>query len=295
MSEVSGPPPDSKASPSGFVCGFEGVVESSEERSRFSRHSLKFIGMWHTHPNGSPRPSETDYRAMRDIVNDPSLSCPRSLLLVVGTSLQRDSFQAAGLLFSRGGVPPCDELINQAEPMTVALPKKPGRARDVGLALSGGGARAIAFHLGCMRALHDRSVLDRVDVISGVSGGSVLAAMYAYTADDFELFHERVQEVLRKGIRGKIVRRLLLSPRIIQILGTWLVAGTLAVGTSLIRIVALFFPWPSRVRTIRSGHPDPQDAGPAASMGESRSWPRGCLVTRRHRRRKHVQSTPGRR
>ena len=241
VSDVSGPPPDSKASPSGFVCGFEGVLESSEERSRFSRNSLKFIGMWHTHPNGSPKPSETDYRAMRDIVNDPSLSCPLSLLLVVGTSLQQDSFQATGLLFSRGRVPPCDELISQAEPMPFALPEKSGRPRDVGLALSGGGARAIAFHLGCMRALHDRSVLDRVDVISGVSGGSVLAAMYAYTTDDFDQFHETVQEVLRKGIQGKIVRRLMLSPRILQILGTWLVAGTLAASTSLIRITALFF------------------------------------------------------
>ena len=241
VSEVSGPPPDSKASPSGFVCGFEGVVESSKESSRFSRNSLKFIGMWHTHPNGSPRPSETDYRAMRDIVNDPSLSCPRSLLLVVGTSHQRDSFQAAGLLFSRGRVPPCRELIDQAEPMTVALPKNSGHPRDVGLALSGGGARAMAFQLGCMRALHDRSILDRVDVISGVSGGSVLAAMYAYTTDDFEQFQKKVQEVLRQGIRGKIVRRLLLSPRVLQILGTWLVAGTLATGTSLIRLVALFF------------------------------------------------------
>ena len=241
VSEVSGPPPDSKASPSGFVCGFEGVAESSEERSRFSRNSLKFIGMWHTHPNGSPKPSETDYRAMHDIVNDHSLSCPRSLLLVIGTSLQPDSFQAAGMLFSRGRVPPCGELIDHAEPKTVALPKKSGRPRDVGLALSGGGARAIAFHLGCMRALHDRSILDRVDVISSVSGGSVLAAMYAYTTDDFNQFDERVQEVLRKGIQGKIVRHLVLSPRMLQILGTWLVAGTLALGTSLIRFVALLF------------------------------------------------------
>ena len=248
VSEVSGPPPDSKASPSGFMCGFEGVAESSEERSRFSRNSLKFVGMWHTHPNGSPKPSETDYRAMHDIVNDHSLSCPRSLLLVIGTSLQSDSFQAAGMLFSRGRVPPCGELIDHAEPKTVALPKKSGRPRDVGLALSGGGARAIAFHLGCMRALYDRSILDRVDVISSVSGGSVLAAMYAYTTDDFDQFDERVQEVLRKGIQGKIVRHLALSPRMLQILGTWLVAGTLALGTSLIRFVALFFLGLARLR-----------------------------------------------
>jgi hypothetical protein len=42
--------------------------------------------------------------------------------------------------------------------------------------------RAIAFHRGCLRALHDRGVLDRVQVISGVSGGSVLTALWAYSA-----------------------------------------------------------------------------------------------------------------
>ena len=50
VSEVSGPPPDSKASRNGFVCGVEGVVEASKDRSTFSRSSVKFVGMWHTHP-----------------------------------------------------------------------------------------------------------------------------------------------------------------------------------------------------------------------------------------------------
>src|SRR3546814_1286445 len=36
----------------------------------------------------------------------------------------------------------------------------------IGLALSGGGSRAIAFHLGCLRALHDRGVLPKVSVLS---------------------------------------------------------------------------------------------------------------------------------
>ena len=40
----------------------------------------------------------------------------------------------------------------------------------IGLALSGGGSRAIAFHLGCLRALHDLGVLEKVGVISTVSG-----------------------------------------------------------------------------------------------------------------------------
>ncbi|WP_179199448.1 patatin-like phospholipase family protein, partial [Streptomyces viridochromogenes] len=48
--------------------------------------------------------------------------------------------------------------------------------RTLGLALSGGGSRAAAFHLGCLRALHDRDLLDSIRVVSGISGGSLLAA-----------------------------------------------------------------------------------------------------------------------
>ena len=62
----------------------------------------------------------------------------------------------------------------------------------IGLALSGGGSRAIAFHLGCLRALHDRGILDKVAVLSGVSGGSVIAALYAYNDEPFEAFACRV-------------------------------------------------------------------------------------------------------
>ena len=47
----------------------------------------------------------------------------------------------------------------------------------VGLALSGGGARAMAFHLGCLRALEDLGILKQVEVVSGVSGGSVAGAL----------------------------------------------------------------------------------------------------------------------
>jgi NTE family protein len=58
----------------------------------------------------------------------------------------------------------------------------------IGVALSGGGFRATAFGLGCLRALHDTGLLPGVSVISGISGGSVLAALYAYGPEDFGEF-----------------------------------------------------------------------------------------------------------
>ena len=79
----------------------------------------------------------------------------------------------------------------------------------IALALSGGGSRAIAFHLGCLRALHDLGVLQMVEFISSVSGGSVIAAMYAYQEQSFAAFDQSVVELLRRGLQGDALRHLL--------------------------------------------------------------------------------------
>jgi predicted acylesterase/phospholipase RssA len=79
----------------------------------------------------------------------------------------------------------------------------------VGLALSGGGFRATAFGLGALRALHDRNVLADVEVVSGVSGGSLLTAMWAYGPGDFEEFDDTVTSLLRRGLQRELARRAL--------------------------------------------------------------------------------------
>src|SRR5258705_10146693 len=87
----------------------------------------------------------------------------------------------------------------------------------VALALSGGGSRAMAFHLGCLRALHDRDLLKKVKVISTVSGGSVIGACWAYWDVDFAEFDRRIEQILRRGFNGAIARSLFFSqqtPRI---------------------------------------------------------------------------------
>lgn len=48
-----------------------------------------------------------------------------------------------------------------------------GQERRLGLALSGGGFRAAAFHLGVMRQLQTLGLLDKLDLLSCVSGGSI--------------------------------------------------------------------------------------------------------------------------
>jgi len=54
----------------------------------------------------------------------------------------------------------------------MTAPRKP-----IALALSGGGIRAMVFHLGVMRHLAERGHLESVEKISTVSGGSLLVGL----------------------------------------------------------------------------------------------------------------------
>jgi len=106
----------------------------------------------------------------------------------------------------------------------------------IGLALSGGGSRAIAFHLGCMRALHDKGILDRVNLISSISGGSVIAALYAYFDEPFEEFEKRTEELLKRGLLRGILLTTVCSTETPKILGTILTSGTLALVGKLLSL-----------------------------------------------------------
>lgn len=131
-----------------------------------------------------------------------------------------------------------NELIESADPHSCGI----------GLALSGGGSRAIAFHLGCLRALHEAGVLERVNVISAVSGGSVIAAMYVYSNDAFSSFDDRVCELLRKGIQGNILTRFLRLDLLLGSLCTCIVAGTCSIVVDLVRM-ALTAVWKQFAKT----------------------------------------------
>lgn len=54
-----------------------------------------------------------------------------------------------------------------------------GKTKRIGLALSGGGFRAAAFHLGVMQELKNIKLLDKIDLLSCVSGGSIAGATVA--------------------------------------------------------------------------------------------------------------------
>lgn len=80
-------------------------------------------------------------------------------------------------------------------------------APRIGLAISGGGYRATAFGLGCLRALQSRDLLRYVRVVSGISGGSLLASMWAYGPRDFQRFEDSVVEMLSHSLQAELVWR----------------------------------------------------------------------------------------
>ncbi|QKW36280.1 patatin-like phospholipase family protein [Actinomadura sp. NAK00032] len=87
---------------------------------------------------------------------------------------------------------------------------------SIGLALSGGGFRATAFGLGALRALHDCGLLAQINIVSGISGGSLLAAMWAYGPADFEEFDDSVTTLVRSGLQGELAKRALAPRRMIN-------------------------------------------------------------------------------
>ncbi len=79
----------------------------------------------------------------------------------------------------------------------------------VGLAISGGGSRSANFAAACMFELQKLGLLQRVDYISSVSGGSLTAAYYC-VADDSDWSPGVVQQKLTYGFANDLVGQILL-------------------------------------------------------------------------------------
>ncbi len=87
------------------------------------------------------------------------------------------------------------------------------------LAFSGGGTRAAAFSYGLLESLRDTEVmlngkktrlLDQVDAISGVSGGSFTAAYYGLFGE--QIFEDFEPKFLKKNIQGTLIAQMFLNP-----------------------------------------------------------------------------------
>lgn len=96
------------------------------------------------------------------------------------------------------------------------------------VSMSGGGARAAAFGYGVLDALRqtqvfwrgkDTSLLDEIDVISGVSGGSIMAAYFAaFGRDTFPAFE---QQFLRKNFQDNLISNMLKPGNLYELSSPW--------------------------------------------------------------------------
>jgi NTE family protein len=114
--------------------------------------------------------------------------------------------------------PPLSQIQATPEQRFEGLERLRGAHEDlVILAFSGGGTRAAAFAYGVLEALRDTELttssgakvrlLDEVDVITGVSGGSFTALGYGLYGDRlFDLFEK---SFLKRDVQGTLVRRIL--------------------------------------------------------------------------------------
>ena len=91
------------------------------------------------------------------------------------SSLSRRSFSLAA---ASTVLAACTTTVGRQNPPVATAPPlaKPSRPLRVGLALGGGAARGFA-HIGVIKALEARNL--RIDLVSGTSAGSVVAALYA--------------------------------------------------------------------------------------------------------------------
>ncbi len=111
----------------------------------------------------------------------------------------------------------------------------------IGLALSGGGSRAIAFHLGCLRALHDLGILQHIRVLSTVSGGSVIGALFAATDAPFQDFEQKVRELLRRGLTRSMIRTIFTTPEGVKAALCWSILAPINVTLILLSWAAWLF------------------------------------------------------
>lgn len=79
---------------------FERKVDGMKEMwEELEKDGLRYVGEWHSHPNGSSAYSQTDYKAMKDIEKEVTIENP--LLLIVG--VRKDGINNHSIFYYKEG------------------------------------------------------------------------------------------------------------------------------------------------------------------------------------------------
>ena len=108
--------------------------------------------------------------------------------------------------------------------------------KKIGLSLSGGGYRATIYHLGTLKKLKELKILDKIDVISTNSGGSITGATYGLHKDDFDTF----ETVIRQGVKRSVIKGVLSSWRFLVVF-----VATLIWVVTILYLLANTYAWTS--------------------------------------------------
>lgn len=105
---------------------------------------------------------------------------------------------------SAGQLPAGPDGADGASDVEAALRKRP--PSGVGLCLSGGGYRAMVFHLGALRRLNEAGWLPRLTKVASVSGGSIIAGVLALAWGDLDFGPDGVARRFTDLVEDPVLR-----------------------------------------------------------------------------------------
>lgn len=114
VTEISGPPRDSRAGMTWFVRGVEGLQRHL--RVLWHKENGFYLGEWHFHPYAAPSPSSTDQAQMTQTAHASQYQCPEPLLLVVGGSPPVE-YELRAFVFPRHCPPAELKMVGDKQPL----------------------------------------------------------------------------------------------------------------------------------------------------------------------------------
>ena len=90
---AGGPGPEAHHRPRNFRPDRAAVDRAIARVQGSSRWRYRYLGTWHTHPFGRPRPSHTDIAAALGISQEPAVRLPQPILIIHATWPYRRTFR----------------------------------------------------------------------------------------------------------------------------------------------------------------------------------------------------------
>ena len=86
ITHTIGPGPGAEHQPTGFTPDRDWQYAQIDELYAESGRTLQYLGDWHTHPDGLPRPSALDVSLLRKIATTPESRCPRPVMGILANN-----------------------------------------------------------------------------------------------------------------------------------------------------------------------------------------------------------------